>query len=44
LRLGARGIVGVVPGGITLHFAGNDAGTWGRPFLTALGLAEISWR
>jgi hypothetical protein len=44
LRLGVRGVAGVIPGGIAVHFAGNDAGTWGRPFLAGMAVADIAWR
>jgi hypothetical protein len=44
LRLGLRGVAGVIPGGITVQFAGNDTGTWGRPFLAGMAVADIAWR
>jgi hypothetical protein len=44
LHLGARVVAGAVPGGVAVHFAGNDAGTWGRPFLAAMLLVDVSWR
>jgi hypothetical protein len=43
LRFGVRGVAGVVPQGVTVRFAGNDAATWGRPFLAAMLLADLSW-
>jgi len=44
LRLGVRGVAGVIPGGITVQFAGNDTGIWGRPFLGGMALADVAWR
>jgi len=44
LRLGLRLAAGVVPSGIDVKFAGNDAGTWGRPFLAGLVLLDLAWR
>jgi hypothetical protein len=44
LRLGLRLVAGVVPSGIDVKFAGNDAGTWGRPFLSGLLLLDLAWR
>jgi hypothetical protein len=44
LQFGARAVAGLVPGGVTIHFAGNDAGTWGRPFVAALLFADLAWR
>lgn len=44
LRLGVRAVAGAVPGGIAVQFAGNDAGTWGRPFLAAMAIADVAWR
>ena len=44
LRLGLRAVVGAVPGGVTVHFAGNDAATWGRPLLAGMGLVDLAWR
>jgi hypothetical protein len=43
-RLGLRAVAGVTVPGISLRFAGNDAGTWGRPFLGGFLLAELCWR
>lgn len=44
LRLGLRAVAGAVPGGVLVHFAGNDAGTWGRPFLAGLLVLDVAWR
>jgi hypothetical protein len=44
LRLGLRLAAGVVPSGIDVKFAGNEAGTWGRPFLAGLVLLDLAWR
>jgi hypothetical protein len=44
LHLGLRAVAGAVPGGVTVHFAGNDAATWGRPFLAGMGLVDLAWR
>jgi len=44
LRVGVRAVAGVVPSGIAVKFAGNDAGVWGRPFLAGLLLADLAWR
>ena len=43
LRLGARAVAGVVPQGVLVQFAGNEAARWGRPFLAVLGLVDLSW-
>jgi hypothetical protein len=43
LRLGLRAVAGVTTSAIKLDFAGNDAGTWGQPFVGGLGLADLSW-
>ena len=43
LRLGLRAVAGATTSAIKLDFAGNDAGTWGQPFLGALVLADLSW-
>ena len=43
LRLGLRAVVGAVPSGIAVRFAGNDAGTWGRPFLAGMMLVDVPW-
>jgi hypothetical protein len=42
-RLGLRGIVGATTSRLSLRFADNDAGTWGRPFVAGLALAELRW-
>lgn len=44
LKVGARAIVGAATSRVTLEFAGNDAGAWGRPFLAGLLLADLCWR
>lgn len=44
LRLGARGTFGVSFERVEVRFAGNDAGSWGRPFAGAFFLAEVPWR
>jgi hypothetical protein len=43
-RLGLRAVVGTTISRVSLSFAGNDAGTWGRPFVAGLALAELRWR
>jgi hypothetical protein len=43
LRVGLRAVAGVTTSAIKLDFAGNDAGTWGQPFVGGLGLADLSW-
>jgi hypothetical protein len=43
LRLGLRAVAGVTTSAIQLDFAGNDAGTWGQPFVGGLGLVDLSW-
>jgi hypothetical protein len=42
LRLGLRAVAGATAGTIKVDFAGNDAGTWGQPFLGGLVLADLS--
>ena len=42
-RLGLRGIVGAAISRVSLRFADNDTGTWGRPFVAGLVLAELRW-
>jgi hypothetical protein len=44
LRVGLRAVAGAIPGGVTVHFAGNEAGTWGRPFLAGLFVLDVAWR
>jgi len=44
LKLGVRAVIGAATSRVTLQFAGNDAGTWGRPFLGGFALADLSWR
>lgn len=41
---GAMGLLGTTLAPVKIGFAGNDAGTWGVPFLGALLLAEVDWR
>jgi hypothetical protein len=41
--VGAMGLVGTTLVPIKMRFAGNDAGTWGVPFLGALLLAQVDW-
>jgi len=43
LRVGVRGVVGLVPQGVQVRFAGNDAADWGRPFLSGLLVVDLSW-
>lgn len=40
LRLGLRAVAGATTSAIKLDFAGNDAGTWGQPFVGGLVLAD----
>jgi hypothetical protein len=42
-HVGFRAVVGLVPQGVAVHFAGNEAADWGRPFLAGLGLVDLSW-
>jgi hypothetical protein len=44
LRFGLRAVAGLATSNVTLRFAGNDAGTWGRPFLAAFLMTELTWR
>jgi hypothetical protein len=44
LRFGVRGVVGATTSKVAVRFAGNEAGSWGRPFLGALAIAELTWR
>ena len=44
LRFGLRGVVGVTTSKVAIRFAGNEAGSWGRPFLAGLAVAELTWR
>jgi hypothetical protein len=44
LRLGARAVAGAAVPSLTLRFAGNDAGAWGRPFIAAFAVAQLCWR
>jgi len=43
LRFGVRAIAGVVPQGVPVWFAGNKAADWGRPFLAAMLLGDLSF-
>lgn len=43
LGLGAMGLVATTIARVQIHFAGNDAGTWGVPFLGALLFIEADW-
>lgn len=43
LRVAVRGVVGLVPQGVEVRFAGNDAADWGRPFLAGLLVLDFSW-
>jgi len=43
LRLGAHGMGGAAFNRVHFHFAGNDAGSWGRTFAAAALFAEIAW-
>ncbi|HEX2657361.1 MAG TPA: hypothetical protein VHU40_03785 [Polyangia bacterium] len=42
-RLGLRAMVGATLQRVALRFAGNDAGSWGRPLVAGLLLAELHW-
>jgi len=43
LRVGGRAVAGVVPSGVEVRFAGNEAAVWGRPFLAAMALVDLAW-
>jgi len=43
LGFGVMGVVGTTMGRVQLQFAGNDAGTWGVPFVGGLLFAEVDW-
>lgn len=43
LRIGFRGLAGASATRVQVHFAGNDAGSWGRTFVAAFVLAEVPW-
>jgi len=43
LRLGAQLLGGAAFERVHLRFAGNDAGSWGRPFAAAAIFAEVVW-
>jgi hypothetical protein len=42
-RFGLRTIAGVVPQGVPVWFAGNEAARWGRPFVALMLLGDLSW-
>jgi hypothetical protein len=42
-RFGLRTIAGVVPQGVPVWFAGNEAAVWGRPFLAVMLLGDLSF-
>lgn len=43
VRLGLRGMAGTTVQRVALRFAGNGAGSWGRPLVAGLLLAELRW-
>jgi hypothetical protein len=43
LRFGLRLVAGAIPSGVAVKFAGNDAGTWGRPFVAGFAVVDGSW-
>jgi hypothetical protein len=43
LSVGARAVAGIVPQGVPVRFAGNEAADWGRPFLAAMLLVDLSF-
>jgi hypothetical protein len=43
VRFGVRAVAGVVPLGVPVNFAGNQAAVWGRPFLAAMLLGDLSF-
>jgi hypothetical protein len=43
VHVGVRGVIGAVPQGVSVRFAGNEAAVWGRPFLAGLMVVELSW-
>jgi hypothetical protein len=43
LRLGAQVMGGAAFDRLHLRFAGNDAGSWGRPFASATLFEEVGW-
>ena len=42
LHVGLRGVIGAVPQGVSVRFAGNEAAVWGRPFVEGLMVVELS--
>ena len=44
LRFGVRAVAGATTSRVNVRFAGNEAGTWGWPFLAALLQTELVWR
>ncbi len=42
--LGMSGLVGATIDRVTIRFAGNQAGTWGLPFVAAFVFAQADWR
>jgi hypothetical protein len=42
-RVGLRAVVGATSSRVLVRFAGNEAGTWGWPFVGALLLAQLNW-
>jgi hypothetical protein len=44
LRVGGRAVLGSALDRITLQFAGNEAGSWGRGLFGLLALAELRWQ
>lgn len=44
MRFGVRAVAGGTTSKVVVRFAGNEAGSWGRPFLAGLAIAELSWR
>jgi hypothetical protein len=43
LRVGVRAVVGTVPSGIAVRFAGYDTATWGRLLLAGMMLVDVAW-
>ncbi|HEY4186321.1 MAG TPA: hypothetical protein VGP07_14700 [Polyangia bacterium] len=44
VRIGLRALVGATATKLTVQFAGNDAATWGRPFVAPMAFADFVWR
>ena len=42
--LGVSGLAGATTSRLHVHFAGNDAGSWGTPVLGASLFGEVTWR